>query len=396
MMNDPYRILFIVTQRCLPTAGGVERSTLSLAQSLIKKGHYVAVLYTSRIDISDASVCPLDEYSMPADKPYCYDEKAVGYYRSLITDEGFNVVVFQNAVTDRRLFFLENTPKGILRIANVNVEATHRIYRSTKLAEYDFRSLKSAAWWAAWHIAPHIARGLSTKLLAKHYRRLAECADCIVFRADAHRKAAITLSAIDSTLTAVIPNSYSFDEKDISTPLDDKDKIILFVGRLVAYKQPMHFVKAWQQLLINHPDWHALIIGNGPEKTAIESYIKNHGIERIALVGRANPLPYYRKASIIVLTSATEGFGNVIVEGMALGCVPVAYSSAEAMPEVITDGTGLISDPNPEALAQCIDSIISSPEHLAAISRAARDRAEAFSPDIIADRWLSLFGKLSH
>ena len=46
-MNDLYRILFIVNQRCLPTAGGVERSTLSLAQSLIKKGHYAAVLYMS-------------------------------------------------------------------------------------------------------------------------------------------------------------------------------------------------------------------------------------------------------------------------------------------------------------------------------------------------------------
>lgn len=394
-MNDPYRILFIANSRCLPTAGGVERSTLSLAQSLIKRGHYAAVLYTSRIDITDASACPLDEYSMPADKPYCYDEKAIKFYRSLIADEGFNVVVFQNAVTDRRLFFLENTPKEILRIANVNVEATHRIYRSSELAEYDFKSLKSAAWWAAWHITPHIARRLSATLLAKHYRQLAECADCIIFRADAHRKAAIALSAIDSTHTAVIPNSFSFDEEYISTPSDDKDKIILFVGRLVAYKQPIHFVKAWQQLLINHPDWHALIIGNGPERTAIESYIKNHGIERIALIGKADPLPYYRKASVIALTSATEGFGNVIVEGMALGCVPVAYSSAEAMPEVITDGTGLISDPNPEALAQCIDSIISSPEHLAAISRAARDRAEAFAPHIIAERWLSLLNGLN-
>ena len=167
------------------------------------------------------------------------------------------------------------------------------------------------------------------------------------------------------------------------------------MGRLVAYKQPIHFVEAWERLSRSHPDWHALIIGNGPERTAIESYIKNHGIERIALIGKADPLPYYRKASVIALTSATEGFGNVIVEGMALGCVPVAYSSAEAMPEIITPDCGIISDPSPEALASCIDSIISSPEHLAAISRAARDRAEAFSPETIADRWLSLLNGLN-
>lgn len=383
-----YRLLFIANARCLPTAGGVERATLSLAQSLIAKGHYAAVLYTSSIDISGSDVCPIQEFCMPAAEPYRYDAEARLFYRQLLEREAINVVIFQNAVTDRRLFFLENAPGSVIKIANVNVEATHRIYPSARLAEYDCTTLKSGAWWLLWHTAPPLARRLSAKLLARHYRQLARCADAIVFRAEAHRRAAIALSGIDDAITCVVPNSCAFHIAG-NEPCA-KEKLLLFVGRLVAYKQPLHFLRAWQRLALAHPDWQAAIVGDGPERASLERYIARHSIERITLSGQCDPVPYYRRAAILAFTSATEGFGNVVVEAMAHGCVPVAYSTAEAMPEVITPECGIVSEPSPDALAVNIENLINSPERLRDMEREAVVRASAFTPEVIADKWLTL------
>ncbi|RGN76255.1 glycosyltransferase [Segatella copri] len=51
--------------------------------------------------------------------------------------------------------------------------------------------------------------------------------------------------------------------------------------------------------------------------------------------GFQSPIEYYKRASIICMTSSFEGFPMVLVEAMQFGCVPIAFDSFEAIRDVI-------------------------------------------------------------
>ena len=59
--------------------------------------------------------------------------------------------------------------------------------------------------------------------------------------------------------------------------------------------------------------------------------ISNLQLKHVKLEGMQYPRQYYERASILLLTSDFEGFGLVIVEGMAFGVIPIAYGSYSAV-----------------------------------------------------------------
>ena len=58
-------------------------------------------------------------------------------------------------------------------------------------------------------------------------------------------------------------------------------------------------------------------------------------IKNIYFEGNKNPLPYYQKASVFLMTSALEGWGLTITEAQQFGVVPVAFDSYPSLHEVI-------------------------------------------------------------
>ena len=81
-----------------------------------------------------------------------------------------------------------------------------------------------------------------------------------------------------------------------------------------------------------------LIIGEGPLREKIISWIKEMSLdEDILLIGfQKNPFKYISKAEVFVLSSFVEGFGNVIIEAMALG-IPVISTDCPSGPGEIID-----------------------------------------------------------
>ena len=84
-----------------------------------------------------------------------------------------------------------------------------------------------------------------------------------------------------------------------------------------------------------YPDWSVKIIGDGKERKQLEEMCKSLKLKRVSFEGFQSPIEYYKKASILILTSEYEGFGLVIVEGMSFGVVPVVYGSYSAVYDII-------------------------------------------------------------
>ncbi len=82
-----------------------------------------------------------------------------------------------------------------------------------------------------------------------------------------------------------------------------------------------------------------VVVGSGELRGYIEAEAVRLGIgDHVTLTGfQKNPFPYMANADVFVLSSFFEGFGNVIVEAMALG-VPVVASDCPSGPrEIIED-----------------------------------------------------------
>ena len=78
--------------------------------------------------------------------------------------------------------------------------------------------------------------------------------------------------------------------------------------------------------LKSSPSLHFLIVGDGPEKTALEGQSQTLGIEKhITFTGsQKNIRPYLQAADIFVLPSITEGISNALLEAMSAGVACMA------------------------------------------------------------------------
>ena len=191
-----------------------------------------------------------------------------------------------------------------------------------------------------------------------------------------------------------------------SLNLTDQDILVGVVGRISPAKGPLQFVQAIAPLLETHENLHAAVIGAAAEQD--QSYLVQiqdcvdqcKARSRFHLVGWREDIPQIMKAlDLLVLPSAGEAFGIVIIEAMAAGKPVVAYA-AGAVPEVILDQiTGLhIPLGDIPAMRQAIDRLLANPSERRRMGEAGLTRVrENFDDDQILPKFAAIIAEaLSH
>nr|WP_149499739.1 glycosyltransferase [Roseiconus lacunae] len=141
--------------------------------------------------------------------------------------------------------------------------------------------------------------------------------------------------------------------------------LVGIVAALREEKNHLLLVKAAAKLRQRHPDLHWLIVGDGPERTAIESLADELKIrDRIHLLGTRHDTPRLVSAlDIFTLCSLNEASPVSILE--ALACqVPVASSDVGSISEsIIPNQTGLLfPSEDLEAMTRAIDQMLGDPQ----------------------------------
>lgn len=114
--------------------------------------------------------------------------------------------------------------------------------------------------------------------------------------------------------------------------------VILAVGRLVPEKRFPDLIRAYELVRREIP-CHLQIVGEGPERGSLQALTERLGLSGVSLPGfDKNPFPAMKKASVLVLSSEREGFGNVLVEAMALGTPIVATNCPHGPGEILEQG----------------------------------------------------------
>ena len=165
--------------------------------------------------------------------------------------------------------------------------------------------------------------------------------------------------------------------------------IILGTGRLNQQKDFSNLIKAFA-IVRKQQSAYLVILGEGQERQMLETLVKNLGLEAdVFLPGFVtNPYAYMKKASVFVLSSAWEGFGNVLVEAMACGTSVVSTDCPSGPKEILAGGKygKLVPIRDSVALAKAIISSLAKPFD----SDALRSRAADFSVEQISDQYLNL------
>ena len=150
-------------------------------------------------------------------------------------------------------------------------------------------------------------------------------------------------------------------------PVDDfifshQYPLIVTTGRLAIAKNHRLAVEAAKKLQERGIDFVWLFVGDGEERSNIESLIKIYCLQKhVILIGeRTNPYPYMAQCDVYVQTSSFEGYGLTIAEAKILG-KPVVSTNFDVVHDQIKHGhDGLIAEMTPESVADLKNRIIAN------------------------------------
>lgn len=128
---------------------------------------------------------------------------------------------------------------------------------------------------------------------------------------------------------------------------------VLTIARLSPEKQVPLCVRVHHALETAGVHFRWYVVGTGPDEPRVRAEIRDLGLEdRFILLGhQENVFPVLNACEVLALFSHSEGCPTVVLEALALG-VPVIMTGVGGADEVVEHGaTGLIVDPDPDAIA---------------------------------------------
>ena len=197
------------------------------------------------------------------------------------------------------------------------------------------------------------------------FRLLARfCPTVVVGPALAHRYAAA--SRLLETTVSLVPDAAVADPQEaVARNEEGGARTILSVGRLEAEKTPLVLAEVLARLAGAGGDWRLAVYGEGPLESALASRLAELGVaERAELRGYAHHGELqraYREASLLLHSSATEGFPQVIVEALAAG-LPVVASDVGGIRDAVGEAVMLVPSGDAEGAAAALSQLADDPQ----------------------------------
>ncbi|MCK0151694.1 glycosyltransferase [Marivita sp. S6314] len=184
------------------------------------------------------------------------------------------------------------------------------------------------------------------------------------------------------------------DPSRYATPPAHTGKTALFVGRLAGVKGVPILIDAIARLATTHPDLTLRLVGDGPDRAALEAEVRDRGLtDRVTFLGyksQAEVAGELAQADVFVLPSFAEGVPVVLMEAMAAQ-VPVITTRTAGVPELVEDHvSGRVVPPGDvEAFTAALDDVLTDGNLRRAYGAAGRAKVVADYDAAAEARWLS-------
>jgi glycosyltransferase involved in cell wall biosynthesis len=174
--------------------------------------------------------------------------------------------------------------------------------------------------------------------------------------------------------------------------------MVITVGSLRKPKCFDLLIRACARLKQIGQEVNLLILGEGPEHSALEAEAKMQGItESVFMPGFVvNPYPLIKAATVLALSSRYEGLPTVLLEALALGTPVVATDCMSGPREILQEGKyGLLTLVDDiDMMTQNIAKLLSDSALRQDFSERGLERAKDYSPERIIPQWESLFNEI--
>lgn len=192
----------------------------------------------------------------------------------------------------------------------------------------------------------------------------------------------------------VIENAYR-DDLFTVLPGVARDRELLFVGRLVSDKGADVLLDAMKQVVEGGLRPHLTIVGDGPERPALERQVRSLGRPGLveftgSVTGRALAETMNRHKILVVPSRYNEPFGIVALEGIACGCVVVG-SSGGGLPDAIGPCGETFPNADATALAGVLSRVLGDEAACTRYRARAAEHLRHRRPDAVAARYLEVF-----
>ncbi|MDX6465123.1 MAG: hypothetical protein QOI27_163 [Gaiellaceae bacterium] len=153
--------------------------------------------------------------------------------------------------------------------------------------------------------------------------------------------------------------------------------VVGWVGRMTAVKRTTDVLRAIKSLEERGIDAYLCLVGDGPDRNAVERYAHELGItRRCVLVGYQDDVArFYDAMDVLLLPSANEGTPVSVIEALAAGR-PAVATRVGGISDVLRDGVdGFLVEPGDvDALAARLAELAADPARRAAMGEAGRGR----------------------
>lgn len=176
------------------------------------------------------------------------------------------------------------------------------------------------------------------------------------------------------------------DPARYAVPAPHTGQEVLFVGRLAGVKGVPVLLDAMKSVRAAHPDVRLTLIGDGPDRAALETI---GGADFVGYKSQAEVADALARTDLFVLPSFAEGVPVVLMEAMAAG-VPVVTTQIAGIPELVEHGvSGVLVPPGDSAaLADAMIDVLNNPKRR--IAMGAKGRAKVGAEFCLKDEaaWL--------
>lgn len=156
---------------------------------------------------------------------------------------------------------------------------------------------------------------------------------------------------------------------------EKKGFTLLFVGRLAPIKDLSTLLRATAKAAQRLPDLHLWVVGNGAERSRLDSLVAELGIgENVTFWGeRLDVEGFFCAADIYCMSSLSEGLPMSLLQGMSVG-LPAIVTNVGGMAEVVRNSNAGLTPPvgDSEAMADAIVQLATEPKRRRALAENAR------------------------
>jgi glycosyltransferase involved in cell wall biosynthesis len=380
-------IAIIITQTFDPNAGGVQRVTDSISNIFKEYNHTVSVISFNK------------EASKPLDSSVTVlHVTSVQKLKEVLQKQDIDVIINQEGYSLKfsKIIFSSKSPKtkiiNNLHINPLNFYQNHNLFIASFLRNKKLGFLNSYALRKlilAYHI---LKQNIELYYIVKNTDAFVMLSE--KFKAELFFLAPILKKYQDKIHG--IGNPFKRPIVDISKL--EKENIILFVGRLnILQKRVDLLLEIWKKLHEHSPDWQFWVCGEGEDKEYMERFCQENQLDRITFFGKVNPSEYYKKAKLFHMTSAFEGFGNVLIEAQSYGCVPMLFDSYAAASDIIGHNkNGILIDAfdTNQYVEQTIN-LMSRSEKITELATNGFENVLRFSYEETYKKWQAVFDSIN-